>query len=403
MSHTPIVPIHSEIRNYLLQHRLSLHYTKPVVNHIESYMLAAAAKGFRGKVVELAEYSNHHRTSLGHFLQHGKWDEQILQDKVKTESLRHVLSTSKQTKSPIFVIHDDSLSEKTKPSSQAESPIELAGFHHSHLKGKQVWGHQVLATMVQCEDPALIHSLDLYHTSNLHPDGKVYTKIDRVCDLAATMPLPPHGGYALVDSWFTCARVIEAYAVAGYHLIGALKTNRIIYPQGIRISVADFAVHIQKEDVRLVTVKGSSYWTYRYEGALNGIENAVVLLCWPEQAFGKPKALRAFLCTDVSLETEIICQYYGKRWPIEVFFRQAKNNLGFNTYQVRSAKAFIRLWALLAWTHLYCTIGLGQPCLFGEGLRTVRKQVKLDFAEYIYACGQQGISLEEVHRQLKLA
>ncbi|GGD78128.1 hypothetical protein GCM10010911_40170 [Paenibacillus nasutitermitis] len=80
-------------------------------------------------------------------------------------------------------------------------------------------------------------------------------------------------------------------------------TYRIIYPQGIRISVQDFAAYIRKEDVRLVTVNGTSYWTYRYEGALNDIENAVVLLCWPEQAFGEPKALRAFLCTDISLDT----------------------------------------------------------------------------------------------------
>src|SRR5690606_33424680 len=168
--------------------------------------------------------------------------------------------------------------------------------------------------------------------------------------------------------WFTCARVIDCYAAAGYHLIGALKTNRILYPQGIRVSVQDFAAHIRKEDVRLVTVNGSSYWTYRYEGALNEIDNAVVLLCWPEQAFGEPKALRAFLCTDVSLETETISTYYAKRWPIEIFFRQSKNNLGFDTYQVRSAKAFVRLWALLAFTHLYCTTGLGQPHSFGDGL-----------------------------------
>ncbi|MNC72122.1 hypothetical protein D3C75_1231330 [compost metagenome] len=61
-----------------------------------------------------------------------------------------------------------------------------------------------------------------------------------------------------------------------------------------------------------MTVNGSSYWTYRYEGALNEIDHAVVLLCWPEQAFGEPKALRAFLCTDVSLETETISAYYAK-------------------------------------------------------------------------------------------
>lgn len=86
------------------------------------------------------------------------------------------------------------------------------------------------------------------------------------------------------------------------------------------------------EDVCLVTANDSSYWMSRYEGVLNGIANAVVLLCWPKQAFDEPKALHAFYCTDISLEIETIATYYAKRWPIEIFFRQSKNNLGFDTY-----------------------------------------------------------------------
>ena len=62
---------------------------------------------------------------------------------------------------------------------------------------------------------------------------------------------------------------------------------------------------------------------------------------------GEPKALRAFLCTDISLKTETIAAYYAKRWPTEVFFRQSQNNLGFDTYQVRWAKAFTRLYPFI--------------------------------------------------------
>jgi hypothetical protein len=63
MSHTAIVPNHVALRNYLLQHRLPLYYSKPVMAHIETYMVDATAKGFRGKVVNLAEYSASHRTT----------------------------------------------------------------------------------------------------------------------------------------------------------------------------------------------------------------------------------------------------------------------------------------------------------------------------------------------------
>lgn len=53
MSHTAIVPDHAKLRNFLLQHRLPLYFSKPVLRHLTTYMAAATAKGFRGKVVDL--------------------------------------------------------------------------------------------------------------------------------------------------------------------------------------------------------------------------------------------------------------------------------------------------------------------------------------------------------------
>ncbi|WP_208925308.1 transposase, partial [Desulfitobacterium hafniense] len=111
----------------------------------------------------------------------------------------------------------------------------------------------------------------------------------------------------------------------------------------------------------------------------------------------------AFLCTDVSLETQTILAYYSKRWPIEIFFRQAKGNLGFNGYQVRSIRSIERFWALLSFTHLYCTMGLGKPLLFGEGLRKVRKEVKGQYIRWIYECSRNGVPLEDVLKRLKAA
>lgn len=265
------------------------------------------------------------------------------------------------------MIRDDTVCNKTKPSSQAQHTIEHRQiFIFSHLEGKSVWGHQVQATLVQCGEHSLIYEIDRY-------DKTKQSKIDDACNLTKTMPIPPKSGYALVDSWYTCPKLINAYAAKGYQLIGALKTNRILYPQGIRVSSRYLASYVTQKEVRLVAVNGSSYWVYRYEGVLNGVENAVVLFCWPKEAFQKPKTLHVFLCMDVSLETHTILNYYSRRWSIEIFFRQSKGNLGFNKYQV----------VLIAFTHMYCTIGLHQPLLFGNGLRKVRKAVKGQYIQWI--------------------
>ena len=64
----------------------------------------------------------------------------------------------------------------------------------------------------------------------------------------------------------------------------------------------------------------------RYEGELNGIPNAAVILSYPKDGFGNPKALRVFLSTNAELSTGDP-DTYTKRWPIELFFRRAKVNL----------------------------------------------------------------------------
>lgn len=73
---------------------------------------------------------------------------------------------------------------------------------------------------------------------------------------------------------------METALSKGIHVIGAIKNNRIIFPQGIRIQVKEFAHHIQEKDTDFVTVGKESYRVYRYEGALNGVDQGVVLMCW---------------------------------------------------------------------------------------------------------------------------
>ena len=93
----------------------------------------------------------------------------------------------------------------------------------------------------------------------------------------------------LCDSWYTSKDIIS-----------------ILYPCGIKCSIRELALHIRKTDrnVSLVTVGSRRYYVYRYEGKLTAIEDAAVLISYPAGAFHNPKTLRAFICTDISLNTQ---------------------------------------------------------------------------------------------------
>ncbi|MDR0999618.1 MAG: transposase, partial [Clostridiales bacterium] len=219
--------------------------------------------------------------------------------------------------------------------------------------------------------------------------------IDYAIELIGGLPVPETRSYVLTDSWYTNGKIIDACAERGYHFIEALKTNRIIYPQGIHIGIAEFAAkYIEKPDVDLVTVNGSEYYVYRYEGKLNGVDNAVVLLSWPTTAFKNPKALKAFICTDTTLDTLTILKYYGQRWCIETFFGQSKDTLGFGKYQIRSIKGIERLWTIMSLCHLLCTRGLGSNMSFGDGVRLLRKDILRGRISFIYQHAQNGTPIE---------
>ena len=74
----------------------------------------------------------------------------------------------------------------------------------------------------------------------------------------------------------------------GFYTIGALKTNRILYPCGIRQKASAFALHLRKTDpnISLVTVDKRQFYVYRYEGNLNDVPNTVVLLSYPTPCLG---------------------------------------------------------------------------------------------------------------------
>jgi hypothetical protein len=158
----------------------------------------------------------------------------------------------------------------------------------------------------------------------------------------------------------------------------------------------DFATYITQNDAHLVTVNRQSYWVYRYEGALNDMDNAVVLFCWPKDAFLNPKAMRTFLCTDIALDTKTALEYYSRRWPIEIFFRQTKGNLGFNQYQIRQIAGIKRFWALMTLTFLFCAIGISKVASFAKGLSHTRREFKINLVGWIYNQAQAGIPLSQI-------
>ena len=297
-----------------------------MINHLMSILISIFLSGYHGKTTDFAKNSSCHRTTIAHFLNSGKWDESLLSDTLKQSVIEIIYSEAARTGKPVFCIVDDTIASKTKPSSRALHPIEDAYFHQSHLKGKQDYGHQAVSVMLSCNGIVLNYAFVLYN--------KAISKIDIVSELAAELS-------------------------------------------------------VTHKNFDLVTVKGRNYYVYRYEGNLNGIENAIVLFSYPEKAFGKPKALRAFLCMDVSLSTNEILDNYVCRWPIEVFFRQYKDKLALDSYQIRSAQGIRRYWLIMSFAHYMCVVETGEVCPFETGYHKISDIIQMEKYLTLYQCARE--------------
>ena len=238
--------------------------------------------------------------------------------------------------------------------------------------------------MLSCNGIVLNYAFVLYNKS--------ISKINIVQNIARELPVPPVMSYFLCDCWYVSEKIISTFVERGFHTIGAFKTNRMLYPFGIRKKLSEFAalLSVTHADFNLLTVKNKNYYVYRYEGKLNGIENAVVLLSYPEKAFGNPKALRAFLGTDVSLSTDEILSCYVCRWSIEVFFRQCKDKLALGSYQIRSAQGIRRYWLLMPLAHYICVTGTGEFCSFETGYHRICDTIQQEQYWYLFQCARES-------------
>ena len=101
----------------------------------------------------------------------------------------------------------------------------------------QDYGHQAVAIVFSCNGVILNYAFLMYNKS--------ISKIDIVQNIAKELPVPPVMSYFLCNCWYVSEKIINTFAERGFHTIGALKTNRILYPFGIRCLLKRFLCLLQ--------------------------------------------------------------------------------------------------------------------------------------------------------------
>ncbi len=97
---------------------------------------------------------------------------------------------------------------------------------------------------------------------------------------------------------------------------------------------------------------------------------------------------------DVSLSTNEILDNYVCRWPIEVFFRQCKDKLALDSYQIRSAQGIRRYWLIMSFAHYMCVVGTGKVCPFEAGYRKISDIIQMEKYLTLYQYARECIGFD---------
>lgn len=406
-----MVTFYSAIVKFLLA--LQIQMSGPQFNHLLHMMHGIILCDGRKNISQIRRNTGDYRhlSCITKFLKNSTWCANRLQRRrmrFLMETLRRERAKRGDHRPVTFLIVDDSGCKKDNSTKH----IEGLDFHYSHNDGKSVWSHCLVTAHVVSAGYSLAWDFRPYFREEYCKANKLTFKSKN--DLAVELiedyePSKDELVYVLMDSWYTSQKLVDACNAKGFHIIGAVKTNRTICPAGIRIQMGEFAAnHIRKSDLRSVTVeKKGTYWIYKYEGPLADIENVKVLLSW-ENEFDSSKLPFCILCTDKSLDLVTILRYYDVRWSIETGYRYFKELLGFDQYQLQSFHAIQRFWAIQFLVYNFLELQRyewsddGTTLTLGDVVRRIRKDYLGQTVVYVYQQALAQRPLSEVLDELKL-
>ena len=401
---TTILNQNETIINYISE--LNLPYSSAIKNHmvniVSGIIVTEGSKTISSVHNKIT--CNRDRSTGSRFLSSYSWNHEY----VTQERIFHAISEISNTceDSDVgFLIIDDTLTKKNTSTKK----IEGLDFHNSHADGnKPKWSHCLVTSHYKINDYSIPLDFRQYHRkeSSKKLSKKFLDKNELAMELINEFTPVTKNNYLLVDSWYTSAKILLHGLINGCHTIGRIKSNRVIYPAGIKTNVKKFSSYIRTNETSLVTASNNKYYVYRYEGKLNDIENVVVLISWTKNDLSDNPAF--IISTDVSLDNKTIISYYEKRWDIEVSYRYHKTALGFDEFQIQSLKSIHRYWSMIFLTHTFLEIfrvKCGKLYKFkniGDVILHFRNNYLVKIVSFAHECADNGIDLQSTIAKLGL-
>lgn len=227
----------------------------------------------------------------------------------------------------------------------------------------------------------------------------------------------------LFDGWYLASEVIEAVKKHGKEWISILKTNRNLEASSLKIyneegkrlefdkpliKVCDLVPLIPKTAYREVVIDDETvYWAFTFTAVIPTVGKVRLVIAFDNQ---RCEGHYAVLATGQLLwEAKKIISSYLCRWEIEIFYKDAKQELGFSDYQCRKGPAIEKHWYMVFCAYSLLKLDLLQVPLY-KGMQTqlkaigiaLRRQVRIMIEKLILACHKMLCNQANARKVFKL-
>jgi DDE superfamily endonuclease len=324
--------------------RLRPSFTRRQFRHLARYMIGLVAS--RRKTIRSIARSTIDRfdqSSLNRFMNSGAWETEALSEACKTMALEDHKDCPG---GEILLIIDDTLLEKSGET------MESVGYQYSAKDGESILSHDLVSCVMVCSCGQVVPvDLRQYVKAKVSKqEGREFkTRIELAREMIESFTIPGSRGGAkrvvvLFDSWYLCKEIVDAIRKRGWHFVSESKSNR-------NIRTADGAPFVNAGAVGLSEANGSTM-LFRERTYLHreldvfmpslGINGDVRLMVEREMD-GKDE--NHYVVTDMTgISAEELISLFKARHITEEFYRDAKQNLGLDSYMVRGHEATNRHW-----------------------------------------------------------
>ena len=378
-------------------------FTKPQFRNFSTYILGLVASEGKKNIdaINRSFMDSRDQSTLNRFLTASPWSIQRLESKRLTLARQSLLLTEGSSGALII---DDTINEKTG------KHMEEAGYHYDSSQGKAVWGHDLVTTHYDNGETEYPASLSLYvKKDTCHEEKKTFkTKIQLAVDqIEAFTPPPGTRTVVTFDSWYFCRQIVEAVRGRGWDWVTQAEANRVIHLKGVKMNVTELAESLPEERFRKVTVGGEVFSLSGFKAWMSKVGEVRLVVSGEEDGF------HFYVTNRLEWTDRRVVEAYRVRQSIEVFYRDVKQNLGLEEYQVRKGRGAIIHWHLVftAYTLLALlrrslrgALGrLGRVLdTLGDVCRWVKRQCFRRLVDWLFLKFKQQTKPETIYRRLKI-